>query len=692
MISPNPRDFPYDIETYPNAFTFAAKHALTGERYMFEHSYRKKEIPLLIEFVLSLQKSKARMVGFNNIYFDYPVIHYILETYFYCGEILSPYAIYEKANSIIHSEDRFGHIVWDNNRYVEQIDLFKIHHFDNKARSTSLKMLEFNMRVQNIEDLPFTPGTFLEPNEIDTLRHYNMYGDVDNTELFYLKSLEMIEFREELSKKYDKNFINFSDKKIGSEILITELEKNNPGVCYEYIDDQRTPRQTPREFINLGDVIFPYVQFSNPEFKRIRDWLASQTIYETNGVFKDLTCTVDGFTYVFGTGGIHGSVESQIVSADDENMIVDLDVKSYYPNIGIKNRAYPEHLGEKFCDIYEGIYIERGKYPKKTHKALNTALKLALNGAYGDSNSVFSVFYDPKYTMTITINGQLMLCMLAEYLRNIPGLQMIQINTDGLTFKCGRKYADVIKNISSFWESITMLELEEARYSRMFIRDVNNYIAEYEDGTLKHKSAYLYDLAWHQNQSSLVIQKAAEAALVRGEDIRNFIVNHKDIMDFMLRAKVPRSSKLGIVTDVPLVGETFHQLQNITRYYISTNGGKLFKIMPPAWKNFYVYDASNVDTSPIVKILSSKDIYHINDANNKLILVPTKAACKILEKHGCVNTENIVRRQGPERKIGINTGWKITPCNNMDNVNAHTIDYEFYIHEAEKLVKPLRGY
>jgi hypothetical protein len=27
-------------------------------------------------------------------------------------------------------------------------------------------------------------------------------------------------------------------------------------------------------------------------------------------------------------------------------------------------------------------------------------LKLALNGVYGDSNNVFSVFYDPLFTMT----------------------------------------------------------------------------------------------------------------------------------------------------------------------------------------------------------------------------------------------------------------------------------------------------
>jgi len=51
-------------------------------------------------------------------------------------------------------------------------------------------------------------------------------------------------------------------------------------------------------------------------------------------------------------------------------------------------------------------------------------LKLALNGTFGDSNNIYSVFYDPQFTMAITVNGQLMLCMLAERLMTIPGLAL----------------------------------------------------------------------------------------------------------------------------------------------------------------------------------------------------------------------------------------------------------------------------
>ena len=115
-----------------------------------------------------------------------------------------------------------------------------------------------------------------------------------------------------------------------------------------------------------------------------------------------------------------------------------------YPNIAISNRVYPEHLTEKFCDIYEDVYNQRKSFAKGT--AENAMLKLALNSVYGDSNNKYSVFYDPKYTMNITINGQLSLCLLAEKLLTIEGLKIIQVNTDGVTVvvPIGRKLSIII--------------------------------------------------------------------------------------------------------------------------------------------------------------------------------------------------------------------------------------------------------
>ena len=98
----------------------------------------------------------------------------------------------------------------------------------------------------------------------------------------------------------------------------------------------------------------------------------------------------------------------------------------------------------------------------------------------------------------------------------------------------------------------------------------------------------------------------------------------------MLRTKVPRSSKLAFVD---YKGED-NIIQNVSRYYISVMGGDLVKLMPPT---------------------------------------PTMIA------NGKPDT----------RRIGINTGWKVTECNDIKKCNPDDIEFDFYVNEAEKLVKPL---
>ena len=118
-------------------------------------------------------------------------------------------------------------------------------------------------------------------------------------------------------------------------------------------------------------------------------------------------------------------------------------------------------------------------------------LKLALNGVYGDSNSDYSPLHDPQYTMAITINGQLMLCMLAEKLLASSEVKMIQINTDGLTIKFPRILLYWVRETMKWWEGVTGLDLEEAVYKRFFARDCNNYLAEYTDGKVKRKASWI---------------------------------------------------------------------------------------------------------------------------------------------------------------------------------------------------------
>lgn len=468
-----PGDYVYDIECFPNFFCIGITR--NHQRWYFEISFRRNDIEMFCLFLEVLRRLKCRMVGFNNLGYDYPVIHFIYNNASAC---ISYRDIYYKSKSIIDAEfhAKFAHMVWENEWVVPQIDLFKVHHFDNANKYTSLKHLEICMQMDTVEESPIPFDTELTSDEADEIISY-MWHDIDATDMFADRSADHIKLREELSQTFDKNMINMSDVKIGETILVHELEAR--GIeCFTWVDGKRVKKKTNRDYVDLAQVISPYVNFERVEFQNIKAYFASKVITETKGVFKGLIATVDGLDYTFGTGGLHASVETAIFKSNETHQIVDVDVASFYPNLGIKNKLFPAHLGPEFCVAYEGVYNTRGTYKKGTPR--NEAYKLALNGAYGNSNNEYSSFFDPQYTMSITINGQLLLCMLVEQLIKVPGLRMIQANTDGVTYYCPREYLDHTRAVCRWWEQLTQLTLEENLYSRMFIKDVNSYIAEYE--------------------------------------------------------------------------------------------------------------------------------------------------------------------------------------------------------------------
>lgn len=676
------RAFIYDCETYKNMFCVTFFCVKTHKGYTFEISSRKNQLSLLLEFLKQVKNINAILWGFNNLGFDYPVLHYILKT-----KNITCKKIYDEAQRIINSmkNERFGKTIQARFHYIPQGDLYKMNHLDNKAKATSLKALAVFLRSKNVQELPIAHDKELTHEEMDEVIRYNI-NDVLVTYQYFTECQEGITLREELSKEYEANFTNFSDSKIGSEIFIKEIEKVKPNSCFKYVHGKRTVCQTKRSIIHLKDCILSYIQFNRPEFQALLAWFKRQSIRETKGVFSNLTeynlgelakyatmvkkrskkldseptdeelayarrdnplvevevkelksgkksyfftwneaeslnINVNNHQYVFGVGGIHSSIESQVVKEDDEYMIVDLDVNSYYPNLSIANNIFPAHLGIEFCNVYKDLYDRRKTFAKGTAK--NLSIKLALNSTYGNSNNEYSPFYDPKYTMTITVSGQLSLLMLIEMiLERLEGASSIQSNTDGITIRIKRKDSEALNEIVKEWEKITGLEMERNDYSIMFIQNVNNYLAVYTNGKTKLKGKFEYDLEHHQNPSALVVKKAVEAFLVKGVPIDEFITKHTDMFDFMLRTKVPRASRLVSVDEE---GREYEE-QNISRFYVSkaSDAKSLIKIMPP------------------------------------------------------------MKNQTEDRRIGICVGRKVRVCNHVDDFRWD-IDYDYYIEEAKKL-------
>lgn len=663
-VWPYENDYTYDIECFPNFFSLAAMHNASGTRYFFEISQWADDTQELNSWLYWLILHKSRMIGFNNLAYDYPLLHWIFMQipYWAITPTHEKYAmIYEYSSSFFTMTDDEKHdrTIWPNQHITPQLDIASVHNFIGKV---SLKVMEINMRSENVQELPVPPGTWLTAEQRRMIIPYN-HNDVTETAKIVRFSHGDIKLRADMSSEFNFDFTNNSEPKLGENYFKLKLDEAGAN----------TRGRTFRQHIMVDEIIFPYIKFRNPEFNKTLSFLRSQVIEGTKDANYPKPETL-GMAWSFGKGGMHASILSTIVREDDYFEIIDVDVTSFYPSLAMKNHLFPEHLGEIFCEIYNQVFDMRKLYVKGTME--NLCFKLALNAVYGKSNSKYSCVYDPKFTMTITINGQLLLCMLGEWLSNIPELTMIQANTDGVTFKVPRKYRESVMNVCRQWETITGLNLEAAYYQAMYIRDVNSYIAQTVPdkknptprGGLKTIGCYRHsNLSWDKDHSSVIIARAAEAALVDGIPTRETIMNGTDPYDFMIKVKVNKTERLVMRTEHGDV-----QLQNVTRYYPSINGGGLVIIRPPTPK---MIEAWLVGTH-----------YRRDRDGDYKVVKPggTRPAMTYTE----------IPRVGdvpPNREERVCVGFNVTDCAVASDFKWDNLNYEYYIKEANKRVDPLTG-
>lgn len=232
-------------------------------------------------------------------------------------------------------------------------------------------------------------------------------------------------------------------------------------------------------------------------------------------------------------------------------------------------------------------------------------------------------------------------------------------------------------------------------------------------GKIKRKGAYEYNVQWHQDCSALIIPKAAEAALVRGEDIRTFITNHVDNYDFMCRAKVPRSNRL--VMRWPEYDNAEIPLASIIRYYVSNSGGTLVKVAPPTGEPGTWKRAAKVSDTLFAQVMAEirgvlqqdkGDVLHLTHTPSRKYIAPDGATVWTDESwHVVIDGKHIVtdsrgtpwderihtknKSKHDIREMGICVGWRVTDCSNVANFDRSTVNYDYYVEQAEKLVKPL---
>jgi hypothetical protein len=642
--------YTYDLETFPNIFTFCGKFTNSTDVQLYEISDRVNQKTELFNFLGYLKNLNIEMVGYNNVGFDYNILHdFLVNSHPFTFQRAS-----EIANRIIKSQSYGARVknIGVYNRIIPQIDIMKVCHFDNKMKATSLKALQFAMRSDSLQDLPYDIRS-LNDQEKDHLREYNVH-DVIETEKFFLYNKHHIDLRREYVDDgiLKGDVLNYSDVKIGTSYLINRIGKDK---CYA----GGKPRQSIRTVVELKDIILPKIYFRTEIFEKVLTWFKRQVVYFGSSEKPAIEHSLSGLRFHFGIGGVHASAENKIFYTDETHQIIDIDVAAMYPSVAIANGFGPEHLGESFTMAYAQVKKDRGQYAKGTSR--NKALKLAGNGAYGNFNNTYSPLYDPKTMLQITCNGQLQILQLVEMMDLLPDCELIQGNTDGITIRINKEYIWLFEIWCKEWENMTGLELERVDYSRMWIRDVNNYMAETMDGKLKRKGAYQYptciedyDGFWNKDYSNLASKKAVEKVHTESWPVEVAIRLITDPFDFMLRYKTPGGSKL-------FIGD--EQQQKTCRYYVSIAGQPMKKISPPKGEEGQYKRKNKLKDEYFNEVMKEigKDVW---DAR--------------------VHTGN--KSKYTTRETSIQSGRKVKQCNVASDFDWNDVDWDYYTEETKKLI------
>lgn len=307
----------YDLECFKNFFSYTGMDKETKEVKQFYIYDDYSQIVDIVDHVLSLKG----MIGFNNINYDYPLLHYILTNYkdwsiFRMYDILE--AIYDESQRIVNAD--FSSIpYWKV--MIPQLDLFKVWHFDNKARMTSLKSIEIAMNFPNVQDMPIEHDHIVQPEDIPSIMDYNL-NDVNATFKFYEITVDngKIQLRKDIQKQYGINCLNFSDVKIGDFINKTVYSELS-GREWKEFKDLRTYR--PR--IKLKDCIPNFIEFKSDIFKNFLQQLRTEEINQTKGGLK-FEVIYNGTKYVIAQGGLHSVDKPRWLKSDDEYQLIDADV------------------------------------------------------------------------------------------------------------------------------------------------------------------------------------------------------------------------------------------------------------------------------------------------------------------------------------------------------------------------------
>jgi hypothetical protein len=539
-----------DIESSPNAYLIGFKSIekgtvvqleVYGEDQSLTPDQRKKLRGIL---------SKYTIITFNGERYDMPVMLKSLEG-ITCKQIFL-------MGSTIIEKNMPGWLAMKN----YNVDWFPgLIHIDLVEPApgvmVSLKMYGARLHSQKLQDLPYEYDKHLTPEECEVWKKYNI-NDLDTTIDLYNEIKDSIELRYNMSDHYKMDLMSKGDAQIAEAVLIQALAEkgiraNKVSLGKDYKIKYKAPECVSFISEELQQLL---IDVENEEFildkggkAQLPKWLSKP--------FK-----IGNTKYKVGLGGLHSQEKKLVVIPDEDHIMRNADVGSYYPSMIIEYDYSPAQFGKHFLDVYKGFYWDRNHPVTGTKvrgdKVSSDSTKLTLNGVFGKLGSKWSKLYAPDLMLQVTITGQLLLLMLIEQLE-LNGFSVVSSNTDGIEYVCKKSRQVKAEAIIYDWELDTGMVMEHGVYSALYARDVNNYVAVYKSYA-KAKGAYT-EANIKKNAEYIIVFDAIREYLLHGTSLEDTINKCDDVREFI----ICRNAAGGGVWRDKYLGK-------VVRWYYSTDG------------------------------------------------------------------------------------------------------------------------
>ena len=563
----------YDIEIFKNCFHCTVYDTEKNEYKYFEISKRKNQIDELFDYFYINREDKI-FVGYNNHHYDDAIINYIIDYY----HILSKkdvddvtLSLFNMSQVIINSEDGNTEAWkrWKYAHYFKSMDLLTML-YSSKLR-IGLKEMQITMHYQNVLEYDGDFSKDIPIDKIDEMVQYNI-NDVNSTNELLNKCSKDIELRLWIESEYGFECLSMDSVKFG-ETLLGNLYCKKTGISTQHLKAM----SSPAEFIDLNNVIFPYIHFEDEILKNVLNSMKQQVVStkpEKGTKAYENKFAYHGVLYSVGVGGLHTINTPEIFIPKEDEYIGHVDVNSLYPSMIVQYGIGPQHLGKPFLEIYAQIREERLTAKHSGKKLKSDALKLTLNSVTGKMQQETSWMYDPLNVFKIRINGQLILLMLTERLVHL-GCKIIQDNTDGIMFVAKKGKAEFVRKAISDIEQLTGMTFESGNYEAFYQMAGNDYfglLEGYKDSKdpklIEKKGSFITDNRLGKGLSPVIIPEAVIKYFIDGIPIKDTIRNCSDIKKFLMTQKV--NKKYSIIYNNK-------KIQRMNRFYASTNGYYLYK-------------------------------------------------------------------------------------------------------------------